>query len=43
MKIYNKKNFRLGIYFFMLAAGLLIMGFLKEFKPRGLVWQQMQI
>ncbi len=37
MKIYNKKNFRLGIYFFVLAAGLLITGFLKEFKPRGLV------
>lgn len=37
MKIYNKKNFRLGIYFFVLAAGLLLTGFLKEFKPRELV------
>lgn len=36
MKIYNKKNFWLGIQFIALAAGLLILGFLKGLRLKNI-------
>lgn len=36
MKIYNKKNFWLGVQFIVLAAGLLVLGFLKGFKLKNI-------
>lgn len=36
MKIYNKKNFWLGMQFIVLALGLLILGFFKGFKLKNI-------
>ncbi len=37
MKIYNKKTFFVGVYFIVMAVGLVVLCFLKEFKPYDLI------
>ncbi len=37
MKIYNKKTFSVGIYFIVMAVGLVVLCFINEFKPNDLV------
>ena len=37
MKIYNRKTFFVGVYFIVMAVGLVVLCFIKEFKPYDLI------